>query len=90
MANATSNSTYYDAAARSFQFIYSHLYFSGNRTFSDSLDLETCANAAVKWDLMLDGALFLEGTALLGSAMNNDTLRNLYVIILQYHQSFCL
>jgi len=81
LANATSNSTCLDAAKLSFQFIYSHLY---SRTIDGLVSDRITSNCSGPAGAVVDDtALFLEGTAILGSITNNKTLKDLVVQLSQ-------
>jgi hypothetical protein len=75
LANATGNGTYTHAATRSFQFMHDQLYSTITNSVADGIDGDTCALRAS--GVILDTAIFIEGTAILASVTKNETLRNL-------------
>ena len=86
LANKTANATYLDAAMTSFNFIHNVLYSNEDALVRDEIFIgEKCEIEQVI--LPTDMGLFIEGVALLGEFTGNETMRNLWVLLLRPSQS---
>ena len=75
LANQTGNSTYLDSASLTYQFMLTQLYSKDINATVDGIDAVTCA--LKRPGNIVDTAVFLEGTAILGAVSGNETIQSL-------------
>jgi hypothetical protein len=75
LGDATKDPTYLDAASLSFEFLSTHLYNHTTNEAMGEVDAATCK--LTNSEGLIDNALFLEGTAILGETTGNETTKAL-------------
>jgi hypothetical protein len=75
LANATGDPTFLDAASLSFTFLTTQLYNNVTGEVMDGIDARTCSPKTPV--VLIDPALFIEGTAIFGDMTGNQTVKAL-------------